>query len=79
MNRAPGSASSSQRVAMDEEPEETAAAIYASYTSRLAQLDGNDDDGEEDLVDVGMDENILHIELYTGQVLDNIHSFTFIN
>lgn len=35
-----------------EEPEETAAAIYASYTSRLAQLDGNDDEGEEDLVDV---------------------------
>ena len=32
-----------------EEPEETAAAIYASYTSRLAQLDGNNDDGEEDL------------------------------
>ena len=34
-----------------EEAEETAAAIYASYTSRLAQLDGNDDDGEEDLVE----------------------------
>merc|ERR1719414_2603216 len=32
-----------------EEPEETAAAIYASYTSRLAQLDGNNDDGDEDL------------------------------
>ena len=32
-------------------------------------------DGEEDLVvDIGMDDNILHIELYTGQVL-NIHSF----
>ena len=36
-------------------------------------------DSEEDLVvDFGMDKNILHIELYTGQVL-NIHLFTFIN
>jgi len=30
-----------------EEPEETAAAIYASYTSHLAQLDGNNDGGDE--------------------------------
>ena len=43
-----------------------------------SQLQEAINSGEEDLVDVGMDENILHIELYTGQVL-NIHSFTFIN
>merc|ERR1712088_970734 len=39
-----------------EEAEETAAAIYASYTSRLAQLDGAHDDVPEDVIDGGADD-----------------------
>ena len=38
-----------------EEAEETAAAIYASYTSRLAQLDGAHDDVPEDVIEDGAD------------------------
>jgi len=59
----------------EEESEDTAAAIYASYTSRLAQLDGNHDDleepGQEDTGDMNEQQQVLQVD---GGVDDLAHS-----
>jgi len=59
----------------EEQPEHTAAAIYASYTSRLAQLDGSHDDlddpGQEDTGYMNQEQQVLQVD---GGVDDLAHS-----